>query len=419
MIQSFEYNKDLCYYPTHAIISITDDCNLECKYCFTEHHPHYMDLTTAKAAADWVYQNLVYRGIPEEKDRNRDTCCELYFFGGEPLLCYDSIIVPLVEYCNNTYPNLFYFGCTTNGTLLTKEKVDFFKKNNFCILLSIDGNEQTQITNRPCRDHKLNSYNLLKENIPYILENFPDTVARATIDPLTVDQLYQNYLEFEKLGFSYCEFIENARGNWTEKDYNILENEFSKIYTYRLNQLINHCPMLNWSRGNLWLRHTFVLSQHYKTQYLTSNNNLNLKRCGLGTYSINISYDGTLTGCQEWATKNNKDIFEIGNIFTGGIDIKKHSNLLAFYNNESELLKINLNNKCRSCFGKEMCSNILYSCPSVAYELFNKMSVYPEVTCKMRQIYLKNSLLTLKILLEINDEIINEYLYHFILEIQN
>ena len=140
-----------------------------------------------------------------------------------------------MEYCNKKYPGLFYFGCTTNGTLLTKEKIDFLKKNNFSILLSIDGNEYTQNTNRPCRDHQLKSYTLLKENIPYILENFPNAVARATIDPNTVDQLYQNYIEFEKLGFSHCEFIENARGDWTEDKYKILEDEFSKIYTYRLN----------------------------------------------------------------------------------------------------------------------------------------------------------------------------------------
>ena len=124
-------------------MSITDDCNLECIYCFTEHHPHYMKLETAIAAADWVYKNLEYRGIPKEEERNRDTCCELYFFGGEPLLCYETVIVPLVEYCKNKYPGLFYFGCTTNGTLLTKDKIDFFKQNNFCILLSIDGNEYT------------------------------------------------------------------------------------------------------------------------------------------------------------------------------------------------------------------------------------------------------------------------------------
>jgi len=55
------------------------------------------------------------------------------------MLCYSTIIVPLVEYCKLNYPNIFEFGMTTNGTLLDKEKIDFLKENNFNLLLSIDG----------------------------------------------------------------------------------------------------------------------------------------------------------------------------------------------------------------------------------------------------------------------------------------
>jgi len=83
-----------------------------------------MTLDTAKAAAD------------NEKIR-------FYFFGGEPMLCYDSIIVPIIEYIENKYPNIFYYGMTTNGTLLNEGRINFLKSKNFELLLSIDGNPTT------------------------------------------------------------------------------------------------------------------------------------------------------------------------------------------------------------------------------------------------------------------------------------
>jgi len=55
------------------------------------------------------------------------------------MLCYESVIKPVVKYCNEKYPFAFHYGITTNGTLLNKERIDFLKENNFSILYSIDG----------------------------------------------------------------------------------------------------------------------------------------------------------------------------------------------------------------------------------------------------------------------------------------
>ena len=44
---SIEY-KD--WYPkvTSACFNLTDACNLQCRYCFVEQHPHFMTLDVAK-----------------------------------------------------------------------------------------------------------------------------------------------------------------------------------------------------------------------------------------------------------------------------------------------------------------------------------------------------------------------------------
>ena len=61
------------------------------------------------------------------------------FYGGEPLLAFD-LIQDCVEYSKREAEGRrvdFHF--TTNGTLLTEEKLPFLVENQFSILISLDG----------------------------------------------------------------------------------------------------------------------------------------------------------------------------------------------------------------------------------------------------------------------------------------
>ena len=55
----------------------------------------------------------------------------------------------LIEYLVKKYQDQFTWSITTNGTLLTEEKIQCFKENNGSILWSIDGDKETQDYNRP------------------------------------------------------------------------------------------------------------------------------------------------------------------------------------------------------------------------------------------------------------------------------
>lgn len=74
-----------------------------------------------KVAFDTV--DFLINNIKEEPNQK----AHITFFGGEPLLRWDDLIVPTILYAETTYPNLFTFSCTTNCTLLTKDKIDFMK----------------------------------------------------------------------------------------------------------------------------------------------------------------------------------------------------------------------------------------------------------------------------------------------------
>lgn len=397
----FQYKPEY-QYLTSCMLNVTDACNLACRYCFVEQHPHYMTLDIAKQVVDWLYSNLQKK---IEIYPNTEKICQITFFGGEPTLCFDSIIIPLVYYCNQKYPFIFHFSITTNGTLLNKERIDFLKKYNFSILLSIDGNEITQNYNRPCQNKELNSFKMIEKNIPYLLECFPDLCFRSTLYPPTIKYLYENYLYVESLGFKNFEMIADNRIKWNSKNKKILKNEFSKIFLHRLAQIKNNILPLNVGRINLYT--AIIIKLLFEdTRKILNFDQETIYRCGLATTNGAIGWDGSIYGCQEQVSKNNKNIFYIGNLLTGGIDKDKHIKLLKqYYNDQNNLI---LPKKCKNCQMNKICGINAISCPSTTFDLYKNMNTISDINCYLRQLYYKNILITTKLLL--NNDTFKKYL---------
>ena len=132
-----EYSKDLMPI-TEICLNVTEACNLACRYCFTEHHPNFMTLQVAKDTAKWLHENAEIASKISEKE----IIPTIGFFGGEPTLMWDEIIVPLVLWVeNNNWP--FTFGITSNCVLMTPDKVDFLCDHHIGLLLSMDGAKAT------------------------------------------------------------------------------------------------------------------------------------------------------------------------------------------------------------------------------------------------------------------------------------
>ena len=203
------YNYEEVYkYPTCICLNVTDSCNLACKYCFVQQKPHFMTIDLAKQTIDWLINNLIKRNELPNVDKLEKV--DVTFFGGEPTLLYDDIIVPLVQYAEEKYLNKVQFSITTNGTLLNKNRIDFLSNHNIIPLLSIDGAKETQDFNRPQRNGK-GSFDLVEANIDYLLDKFPNTTFRATLYQPTVKNLYKNYLYATKKGFKNIFICPNAR----------------------------------------------------------------------------------------------------------------------------------------------------------------------------------------------------------------
>lgn len=392
-----EYNKEKYQQATSMLLNLTDDCNCACTYCFVEQHPHYMTYEIAIDAVEYFVKHLKKIGKKGS----------ITYFGGEPTLMWDKIIVPLTIYIKDNYSDLISLTMTTNGTLLNEERIKFMKDYNIYPHLSIDGIKEVQDINRPLRNGKSN-FDTLYPNIKILLDAFPYTTFRATVSQYTCDKLFESYLFAIENGFSNAFFGINERESWSKENIEKLKKEIFKITAHRLfyfsNNMIPPINLSQWDDG-------FKMLKSYNIQAILKSTNRiigkkGVFRCGLGTTSFSVGYDGSIYGCQEQPSKDEKNIFRIGNIYDG-IDEEKHKNLLELYNKEEMHICENPS-RCDNCSLRNTCFE--NSCPSTSFDMYNKFGVSNEINCNFREWIFLGTVGTVKTLSEENKEFLKEYI---------
>lgn len=286
--------------PYSAIMSVTNRCNLSCPYCFHEQSSVDMTYETADMAVKYIISNAI---------RVNKTPF-IAFFGGEPLLRFDEVIKPLVK----KYKHSIQWGITTNGTLLNNEIIDFCYEYNIDILLSIDGCKQVQDIQRPIKNQD-SSFDLIKNNIPYLLLKKPNTVFRSTITKYSLPYLNESIDFAVKSGFKYITLVPNLFETWNEADRKLWESFID-------NEAIKLMQCFSWEEPIPYILNNLVngvndLANQEKTQALINP----FSRCGMGFNCIGISPEGFLHPCQEENGQHENK--SIGNIYSG-IDVKLH-----------------------------------------------------------------------------------------------
>ena len=357
-------NNNKEYFPINAIINVTDECNLRCEYCFTNPHPTVMKLETGIAAIRWLVNN--YEQLPDNKKAN----IHINFFGGEPMLRYEEFIIPLIEWADKNIKlsngHSISWGMTTNGTLLTKERLRYLAmRKDFQILFSCDGAPTTQNMQRRTIDNK-DSFCLIDNNINYLLEYFPNTTFRSTVTPRSVNKMLENYLYAKQRGFKNYFCMPNCREDWTLADIQEYAYQLSNIGWTIYQDIINQ---------RSFLQYNDLIS--FMIKYITNAHELiSCEHCGFGYTSVGIATNGAITACQERNTLDNSDKFFIGDIFTG-INTEKRNQLFDLIPENHKRQNINLN--CEICPIKEFCSGRI--CPSTCYDMTGNPSISNDIMC--------------------------------------
>lgn len=134
MIRSVD-NDDTCF---QLHVNPTVDCNFRCWYCYEDHKKgSRMDEKTVKSV-----KRLIDNILDEHKQL---TTFLLSFFGGEPLMYFNSVAKPLIEYATeacNKHDVRLGLSFTTNGYLLTPGMMDFFRDKDVSFQITLDGNRE-------------------------------------------------------------------------------------------------------------------------------------------------------------------------------------------------------------------------------------------------------------------------------------
>jgi uncharacterized protein len=185
------------------IINPTMNCNFKCWYCY---EAHIKDSRMEEQTISHVMKHIdnVIQNMPQIK---RFT---ISWFGGEPLLYFDRVIDPIMNFASNRFieRNInFDTDFTTNGYLIREKMIEKFHSYNISnFQITLDGNREQHDKVRYVSKSR-GSYDEIVENIlmlcrnklrvalriNYTKQNLQD-LERIVWDLLPLEEQYKEYL---------------------------------------------------------------------------------------------------------------------------------------------------------------------------------------------------------------------------------
>lgn len=130
-----------------VILKLTTACNLNCVYC-SEGDKKIQTLPQE------IFFKLVEE-LPPLLDLKNTKDAEFLFHGGEPMLYGKENLKILIDYAKNKLSSYnVRFLMQTNGTLIDDEWINFFKAENICVGISLDGYPEIHDKNRRTKNNE-------------------------------------------------------------------------------------------------------------------------------------------------------------------------------------------------------------------------------------------------------------------------
>ncbi|GHV40048.1 hypothetical protein FACS1894179_05940 [Bacteroidia bacterium] len=210
----------------HLTINATLNCNFSCWYCIETHQKQKIAEETKESIIEFI------KRIINEK---KISCLNLNWFGGEPLITYKTVLMPLSDrieqICKEKGVSLIS-SITTNGYLITKDIITYFKKYNISTYqITLDGyrteHDQTRYNKRG------GSYDIIVNNICRLVKELPNIRMILRIN-YTQKNIESCTRIIESFPFDIRNrIIINLSRVWQEKDYsvNTLKKEMNILFT--------------------------------------------------------------------------------------------------------------------------------------------------------------------------------------------
>lgn len=156
-------------------IAPTSDCNFRCVYCYEKDRlrPSYM----SKQVMDGVVKLL-------ESQVDSIRSFSVTWYGGEPLLAFDVIEKLSKKFMRICKKNKIQYsaGIITNGSLLTREKVEKLNQYNVNFYqITLDGTRENHNRSRPTKEGG-ETYDVILNNLEQCIDILPTVSLRVNVD---------------------------------------------------------------------------------------------------------------------------------------------------------------------------------------------------------------------------------------------
>ena len=267
-------------------LNVTSGCNLSCVYCFARPDGQsagstHMKYDTASKALEFLFS----RSSPE-------AVLQVDFFGGEPLLNFEVMkrtVGKAREMAAERKQNI-KFTATTNGTLFNNEITEFLNREDFSVIISLDGPPELHDRNRPFHDGSPSQERALSCTKRFLeSRDYRNYYIRGTFTPenLSLALIARYYISQGFHNFS----LEPARGKkgaaWavTEEHLPALEREYEELA---------RCVLSYREEGttcNFFHFNIFSDSPLCVTRRLTG--------CGAGVEYLSVTPEGDIFPCHQ------------------------------------------------------------------------------------------------------------------------
>ncbi len=326
-------------------------CNLSCKYCFIGKLEDKYKTEMAYATIDNIVSKYVNHLIQKKFVK-----ATVVFYGAEPLTAFDKIKYAVEKFEENKDIE-WEFSIVTNATLINDDMIDFFKKHNFGVGISIDGPKNINDTNRIFKSGSDKSvYDTIINKITLLNNNHINVGLSVTLTKEILNN-QDSFLEWLKnlgvkdINYNLLHFTEKDE-SW--KDYYTKASKF----LFKSNELLQKYSIVD---DRLQRKIRAFNSKEFK-----------YNDCGaIGGHQLCFSPNGDVTVCHGyWHSGKEK----CGNINTNSFDeIINTENFKKWQNN----LTIN-KPKCLKCEAIYICGG---GCAMQSNDLFDNQQSLDKGFC--------------------------------------
>jgi uncharacterized protein len=333
--------------PSAVYFNPTELCNLNCTYCYIPEDMRRNGRHMSKEKlAEALNRLKVYFNTTIQSGRRP----QIIFHGSEPMLNREAVFYVIEQYADD-----FMFGIQTNATLLDKEAIDFVKRHELSIGVSLDGHV-AEIANKTRKNWAGTG---VYDQVVQTMENLAGYKKFSVICTLTkenitsasdiVEFFHKQSVEICLLNILRC--TQPGSRNLKPDDEQAAAEHFIRAleHTYRLYQETGR-KIIVANFANILLSIVAPTARRLMCD---------ISPCGGGRCFFAVSAKGDVFPCSEFI---GLDDFICGNLFQHNIEhILQSANMQRVTSRKVENI-----DPCKSCAIKHFCGA---PCPAEAFNM--------------------------------------------------